>query len=386
MMRFNRNLIFLQKRIEDGTKGVVLEGSSRSGKTWSSIDNLILLDLADPGCEIVIVRETYNSFKTTLYSDFNRRLPQWEIKSPFEGVKELSSFWLPHRSKVSLMGADNPAKWHGAGSDYFFINEALDVPQYVFDQLEQRCRKFWWMDYNPKVTDHWIYNKVCRRPDVKRFKSTFRDNPDISDPERNKILSYDPGNPDNVKNGTADEYMWKVYGLGERAAMEGLIFPNVTWIDYFPDDIELISYGLDFGYTQDPTALIKVGRNGQNLFMQKLIYVPIDNANDLADTIKQVMPEGHFVYCDSADPGMISALRARKINAIIAKKYSGSIKDGIDILKRFKLHIVRDRDFRKEQENYKWRYIGGIALNEPEDKWNHLWDAARYACQVQFRT
>jgi len=179
--------------------------------------------------------------------------------------------------------------------------------------------------------------------------------------------------------------MWKVYGLGQRAAMEGLVFPNVTWLDRFPDNIEIVTYGLDFGYTQDPTALVKIGRNGMNLFLQKLIYVPIDNANLLTETIRQVAPDMRFVYCDSADPGMISALRARQINAVVAKKYPGSIMDGIDILKRFKLHSVRDRDFRKEQENYKYKSIGGIALNEPEDKFNHCWDATRYGVQQQFR-
>jgi len=383
MIRRNRNLNFLKDCEADGIRGAVLEGASRSGKTWSSIDFIIYLCARESKINIIIVRETYNSFKTTLYSDFNRRLPDAGFISPFEMSRDVSTFWL-FGNKISLMGADNPAKFHGAGSDYFFINEALDTPQNIFDQLEQRCRRFWWLDYNPKVTDHWIYNRVCNRPDVRVFKSTFDDNPKISPQERTKILSYEP-NTANQKAGTADGYMWKVYGLGERAAMEGLIFPNVTWIDDFPQDIELISYGLDFGYTQDPTALVRVGRNGMNLFIQKLIYVPIDNANDLADTIKQVMPETAFVYCDSADPGMIASLRVRKINALIAKKYSGSVKDGIDILKRFKLHLVRDKDLRKEQENYKYRYISGIALNEPEDKFNHCWDAARYATQSHFR-
>ena len=204
-MRFNPNLIFLEKRRNDGTRGAVLSGSSRSGKTFSGIDELILIDHSDPGSEIILLRETYNSFKTTLYSDFNRRLPQWEISSPFEGRNELSTFWLPNRSKVSLMGADNLAKFHGAGSDYFFVNEALDIPQSVFDQLEQRCRKFWWMDFNPKVTDHWIYDKICNRPDVRVFNSTFHDNPFITQMELNKILSYDPSNPDTVNNEEDDD-------------------------------------------------------------------------------------------------------------------------------------------------------------------------------------
>jgi len=189
-MPFNKNLKFLTQSLEAGARGAILEGASRSGKTFAGIDFLILLDHRFPKSDIIIVRETYNSFKTTLYSDFNRRLPQWLIPSPFEGVKEVSTFWLPRGSKVSLMGADNPAKYHGAGSDFFFINEAIDCPQTVFDQLEQRCRRFWWMDYNPKYTDHWIYNSVCRRPDVRFLRTTLLDATGVSKEEVDKIRGY----------------------------------------------------------------------------------------------------------------------------------------------------------------------------------------------------
>ena len=137
-MRFNRNLTFLVQQQKQNKRGVILEGSSRSGKTFAGLDFIWYIDEKYPGSEVIIVRETYNSFKTTLYSDINRRWPDWGEPSPFEGISERGIFWMPNRTKVSLMGADNPAKFHGAGSDFFFINEALDVPQSIFDQLEQR--------------------------------------------------------------------------------------------------------------------------------------------------------------------------------------------------------------------------------------------------------
>jgi PBSX family phage terminase large subunit len=377
MMNRNKNLDFLYKSYTDGLRGAVLEGASRSGKTFSGIDFVIWLCAANDGITINIIRETYNSFKTTLYDDFNRRLPQAGIPSPFVQTKNVSSFWI-FDCKVNLMGADNPAKFHGAGSDYFWINEALDVPQSIFDQLEQRCRRFWWMDYNPKVTDHWVYNKVCSRPDVKLFHSSFRDNPHISKAELSKILSYEP-TAANIKAGTADDYMWKVYGLGERAAPEGLIFQNVTWIDSFPENIEIINYGLDFGYTNSPTALCKVGRDGMNLYLEKIIYQPIDNSELLGQMMKATIGDCS-TWADSADPGMISDLRNRHALRVLAvKKFPGSIEYGINLLKRFKLHIVRDADFQREQANYRWRMVNGIKLNEPIDDFNHLWDAARYA-------
>jgi PBSX family phage terminase large subunit len=242
----NPNLKHLVKSYNEGKRGAVLEGSSRSGKTWSSVD-FIIFEASKPGVRHTfnIVKETYNSFKTTIYEDFNRRLPDFGIQSPFESAKEVSSFFL-FGSKINLMGADKSSTKHGVGSDFTWINESLDVGKPVFDQLEMRCRRFWWMDYNPKVTDHYVYNQVCNRDDVAFLKTTFLDNPFISKTEKDKILGYED-TPRNRANGTVDTYMWDVYGMGKRAARIGLIFPNITWIDRFPENVDHVVYGMDFG-------------------------------------------------------------------------------------------------------------------------------------------
>jgi len=258
----NPNLQYLHDNFRT-KRGVILSGSSRSGKTWSSVDFLIWLCTIETGITVNIIKESYNSFKTTLYDDFNRRLPDFGVASPFSQKQEVQSFRL-FGNKINLMGADNPSKFHGASCDYFYINEALDVQQDVFDQLEMRCRKFWWMDFNPKFTDHWIYDKIQSRDDVGYLSTTFHDNPNVSDAEKRKILSYEPTEA-NIRQGTADDYMWNVYGLGLRSAPEGLIFQHVTWIDKFPENIEKIYHGCDFGYTQDPTALVKMGETDPSL-------------------------------------------------------------------------------------------------------------------------
>jgi phage terminase large subunit len=385
-MKFNRNLVFLNQALKQGKRGAVLEGSSRSGKTYAGIDfTIAVLDNITPRCEIIYIRETYNSFKTTLYTDFNRRFPQWELTSPTEGRKDVSTFWLPQGSKVTMIGADDPAKFHGISCDYFFINEALDVQQSVFDQIEQRCRRFWWMDYNPKASDHWIYRSVCSRPDVAFLHTTFKDNPYITPQERAKLLSYDPSNPANIEAGTADDYMWAVYGEGRRSAPEGLVFPLVTYVDKMPDDVERYIYGLDFGYTNDPTALVRVGVNGMSIYLEKLLYYPFENSSSLAPFLLSIFGSNTHFWADSADPGMIADLRRMGLQCLAVRKFPGSIQFGIDILKRCKIHIVADQDFRREQENYKWREVNGIRLNEPIDKYNHLWDATRYACLSELR-
>lgn len=385
--QINKNFAFLvQSERDKSRRGAILEGSSRSGKTISSVDFIIYIgSRIGTGFTINCIKETYNSFKTTLYDDFNKRMGDFGIESPFERSKEVATFNMLG-NKVNLIGALNAegaSKAHGMSCDYMYLNEMLDIEKDFFDQAEMRCRKFWWGDYNPKVTDHWVFDKVIPRDDVGYLHSTFRDNPFISDIELAKILSYED-TPDNRRQGTVDVYKWKVYGLGIRAAMEGLIHPNVTWIDEYPEDIDEEAWGLDFGYTQDPSALVRCGVKGKNLFLKKYIYSPTPSPDVLAELLFKILPEYAVVWADSADPLMISDLKYHGLPVYGIKKFPGSINYGNNLVNKFNIHIVRDSDFRKEQENYKYREINGIKLNEPIDKFNHLWDATRYGVMGSF--
>lgn len=386
-VQINKNFAFLVKNhLNAGKRGVILEGSSRSGKTISSVDFIIYIgSRVGSGYTINCYKETYNSFKTTLYDDFNKRLLDFGISSPFERSKEVPTFNLLG-NKVNLIGADSmnqSSKAHGMSCDFAYYNEMLDISNDFFDQTEMRTRKFFWGDYNPKVTDHWVFNKVIPRDDVGFLHSTFNDNPFISDIERNKILSYEDTET-NRRQGTVDIYKWNVYGLGMRAAMEGLIFPNVTWINEFPDDCDEESWGLDFGYTNDPTALVRAGVKGKDLFLKKYLYIPTRTPDILGDLLDKRLPEDAVVWADSADPGMINDLKNQGFPIYAIKKFRGSINYGNSLVDKFNIHVVRDPDFRKEQENYKYKEINGIALNEPIDKFNHLWDATRYATMGSF--
>lgn len=366
----------------ESPKGAILEGSSRSQKTWCGIDFLIwLCSAVETQATFNIIKETYNSFKTTLYDDFNRHLPDFGISSPFAERQEVSSFRL-FGNKINLLGGDSETVHQGVSCDYFWINEALDVSQNVFDQAEMRCRKFWWVDYNPKFTDHWFYDRVCGRDDVSLLRSTYKDNPHISPAERAKIESYEP-NEKNVRQGTADDYKWNVYGLGLRSAPEGLVFQHVTWIDKFPDNCEKIFWGLDFGYTNSPSCLVKVGVIGTDLFAQKLFYTPTPSINELSPLVSKFCEKGTEIWCDpsgdSGGRGMIASLRRPpySFRAMSTNTFPGSILFGVSVLKKFKLHLVDDPDVRKEQGMYRYREINGIKLDEPEDDFNHFWDALR---------
>lgn len=404
-----------------GYRGAALEGSSRSGKTWSGVDIIIWLCLyyEPKGCTINIYRETYNEFKTTLYDDFKRRLDDYALPNPFHNAQEIKSFRIG-KSRIYFLGDGK----HGGGCDYAFFNEVMFISQSVFDQTEMRCRKFWWADYNPSVTDHWFFDKVLTRPDVAFLRTTYLDNKHISPQERNKILSYDPWlpgsyivknsivmcynkatkkvepvtstnqpppHPTNIQNGTADEFMHKVYGLGLRGAMKGVIFPYVEWIDKFPEDKSPI-YPNDFGFTTDPNALGKYAEDEYNIWIELLSYEPIETPEALASLLTElgIDPAKDIIPCDSSDKytgenkGTVEMVKGLKqqgfINAYKISK-TKSVMYWLNSMKTKKIHIVKNHLYKealKEQQNYRMREVNGIAINQPIDKFNHMWDMARY--------
>lgn len=370
----NKNFKALYNAYHTGKRGVVLEGSSRSGKTIASVDFQMYLASHEAAKLIVNnIRETYNSFKTTLFDDFDSRLTTAGLYSPFE-KKDVLSFNLLG-SKVNFIGADKVSKAHGMGSDFSFFNEAVEgIEKSFFNHVEQRCRRFWWMDYNPSVSDHWIFD-LEKRPDVLFVRTTFLDNPFIPKHQKAKILSYDPGNHENVTNGTADDYMWKVYGLGLRASPEGLVYPKVTWVDELPDDYETEFYGVDWGYTIDPTCVVQIRVSGRNLYAKVLTYTPIESDDDCIAVFEKINPRGMY-WADSENLTRIAYLRRAGFD--IFPTISKKIKEGISTVKNYNIHLVRNVDAKKEADTYKWRSINGIQLNEPVDKHNHMWDAIRY--------
>lgn len=397
-----------------GFRGVVLEGSSRSGKTWAGIDIIIwLCTQVEESCTINIYRETYNEFKTTLYDDFKRRLDDFDLDNPFHRAKEIRSFKI-RENTIYFLGDGK----HGGGCDYAFYNEAMFLDNSVFDQSEMRCRKFWWMDYNPSFTDHWVFDKVTPRSDVGFIRTTFLDNPFISTQEKNKILSYNPweigsyevkndaiyynNEPVNEKNqppinvynhnnGTADEFMWKVYGLGLRGAMKGVIYEQLEWIDSFPENEPYI-YANDFGYTNDPNVLIRYAEDENNIYAECLTYQSIPTPEELAETFEALRVEKFLpIACDSSDKislekhgtvEMVRGLRSLGYREAFKISKRKSKLFWINSIKSKKLHVVKNHLWKKvktERENYIFKEINGVFINRPIDGYDHFFDALKYA-------
>jgi phage terminase large subunit len=380
-------------------QGFVLEGSSGSGKTWDVLHFIILYCQHNRGRNkrALIFREKYSDCRETVLEDFLTILKRLNIYQEQYHQRSHPQRYNLWGNTIRFAGLDNMGS-HGKRNDLSYGNEAMEINKQAFQQINQRTNELFALDYNPSSTDHWIYTHVIPRKDTKYIRSTLLENPFLPIGQRHEILNYEPTHPEdrhlpedqrrphpiNIQQGTADDYMWNVYGLGLRSAPEGLIFQHVTWIDTFPTNIEKIYWGSDVGYTNSPSTLVKMGVHGNNIYLEKIHHGPTPSSNEYIPIIRHHAPT-ETVWADSAEPGYISDARKAGLRVLAVNKFPGSIKYGISLLKKFKIHIVDCPEWRREQSNYKYREINGIRLDEPIDDFNHLWDASRYAAISNLR-
>lgn len=366
----------------------LLEGGSRSSKTWSTWQHIILKcqDAAynKKFLKGTICRKKLTWLKATLLPDFKeimRKYNYWD-DSCYHKTDQIYNLW---GNEIAFCGLDEPQKLHGRKQDFFWINEANESNSDDFDQLDMRTEQFGILDYNPSFTQHELIDKLRMNPDVNYIHSTMLDNPFLNQNIRNKILSYEPTESNYLK-GTADVNKWKIYGLGVRANIEGLIFDAVTYIDKFPA-LSQRYIGLDFGFTNDVTAVCEVGRQDGKLYARELIYklgmTNIEISKELAAV--GIDKKKDIIVADSAELKSIAELRLLGWNVIEADKGSGSVNIGIDILKSYPIVLdAYSYNFKREQENYTWMRDkrNGQFMNKPVDNFNHLWDAFRYVAQT----
>lgn len=372
-----KNFKFLKDNHET-TRGLLLEGGSRSGKTTDCCQFLIYYCLNNTGKVITVGRDTLTTLRATLLLDFKQVLKWWGCSESVVGVN-------PHieinNNLIRFIGTnDDLMKTHGLTQDVFWLNEAMNISKDTIDQLEQRTSDFFILDYNPSAKKHHIYD-MDKRDDVRLLKTTVLDNAFVPEQARKKILSYEP-TPQNIEMGTADEFKWEVYGLGKRTSLDGIIFQHYQTFDIKPTEYDLKIYGLDFGYSQDPTAVVECIISGNNLYLTELLY---ENGLLNSDIVNKLdLDNDCYIVCDSAEPKSIDELRLSGLNAVRAKKGRDSINWGINKIKSYKVHInSNSKNLLNEFDSYKWamdRY--NTIKNVPEDKNNHLIDATRYALSL----
>jgi phage terminase large subunit len=384
------------------TRVIVNEGSARSTKTYSICQYLIMrcVDLPAPAVrlKLTIARKKLTWLKATAMVDFYDILKNnFHLYNPDNENKTDCTYNL-NGCEVAFIGLDEAQKVHGRKQDIVWINEAIEMDEAEYTQLAIRTVDKIILDYNPSMEQHWIYDKVIPRDDCTFIKSTYKDNSFLAPAIKAEIERLEP-TPENIKQGTADETSWKIYGLGERAAHKGLIFTKVDIVKDLPPKSEWKKhfYGQDFGFTNDPSVLVQIVLAHGELYFDQIFYerglTNIKNAeNPGQKSIQQRYEEKQIeknvhIWADKAEPKSIQDLAGCGYHINGADKGPDSIKAGIDLMLRYKCHLTeRSIDAIKEKNNYKWKIdSSGNPTNDPIDLWNHFWDATRYGCFMELR-
>jgi len=379
----------------DDYRFIVMEGGSRSSKTYSLLQKIILECIKTPKpLRVAIVRSTLAKLKTSLFPDFESILRDdfkiWDRHS----LNKSDWTYELNGSVITFVGLDNEAgleKAHGMKTDICFFNECPEISFEIVWHIMTRNPGKIVFDLNPNIgEEHWVYSRILTLPDSISFTSTFEDNPYLEESIKKLIRSTEP-TPENIARGTVDEAYWKVYGLGIRAQVEGLVFPDFEIASNMPETIEKECFGMDFGFSVDPTTLIRVVLCDGCLYYDELIYetglTNIVNPHNKEQNaiekrlIELKIPRAIPIYADSAEPKSITDLCNAKFNVIPVVKGAGSIHDGIMTMKRYKIYVTaRSTHLIEEFKNYKWHIErSGKPTNKPVDKWNHCIDGARYA-------
>jgi phage terminase large subunit len=374
-------------------KYIINSGSSRSSKTFSILQIFWLIAWSKPRIKLSVFRNTKKDCKDTILQDMLKYYPTLPNYNLISFNKTESVFSFPNGSAINIEGTDDELKVHGFHSDYLWFNEFYKMPKSTFDQLDMRCSNNVFMDYNP-VGKLWS-DDLIKQDNAILIHSTFRDNPFCPEEQKKKILSYDPSNPYNIEQGTADNYMWQVYGLGLKAEKPNRIFKGWKPIEAnMFDTIPYQSYyATDFGLSA-PTANLEFKFDGdKSFFFRERLYKPM---NEMKGTLVEELEnigtdKTKENICDSGNE--INQSESRKLknaghNVIPAKKGAGSISAGIETMQKCIIYYTKDSiNLENEYENYSWRIYNGMQMDEPEqNNEDHLLDCARMGVSWYVRT
>lgn len=353
-----------KKALDEGWPIIVNEGGSRSGKTYSTVQNLIIISSTTPNIRISICSHSLPHLKRGAYRDFETIMKGWGIWNDLCFSYTDFVYKFENGSYIELFGLEDPAKAHGPGRDYLFINEANLVSKALFDQLAMRTTGQIILDLNPSEFNSWVY-KIADDPRNKRIHSTYRNN--LSNLSRNQI---------DIIEGyklLPDDFMWKVYGLGLRGASKETIY--TFWKEDRGPGKGDIFYGLDFGYVH-PCAMVKVELYEGVCYVEEILYRSGMTLTEIATFIKDLNIGRTPVYADAAEPKSIEEIYRYGVNVKPAVK---DVWAGILTVKS-KMLYLSGKNLVSEIGSYKWKKDKDDNIIEEPVKINDdLMDAMRYA-------
>ncbi len=364
----NTNIV-CEHLLETDKKIIVEQGGTRSGKTYNILIWLIFYYCPDnKNKTITICRKTFPSLRASVMRDFIDILRGYGMYRE-ESHNKSSSEYILYGNLIEFISLDQPQKVRGRKRDLLFINEANELYWEDWQQLLFRTKERVILDYNPSDEYHWIYDKVIPRDDCAFFKTTYLDNPFLGESIKQEI--------ERLKE--TDEQYWQIYGLGIKGITKSTIFRYLE-VTEIPEQAKFLSYGMDFGYTNDPTTLIGIWIDDHNLYAKEYLYRTLMTTTDINNFLREMDINRELIWADSAEVRLIDELRRMGWNIRPSIKGRDSINAGIDLLKRYKIHLTKDSNNAiQEFRNYKWQEDrSGKMINKPIDNNNHLVDALRY--------
>ena len=361
--RGTKKILKLTKRI----RGVA--GGTGASKTISIL--LWLIDYAQTHKNelISVVSESFPHLKRGAMRDFLNIMETHKYFKPDKWNKTDYTYTFETGSRIEFFSADQPGKVRGPRRDILFINEANNIPYETFTQLEVRTNKIIWLDWNP-VAEFWFYTEVKDKDDVDFLILTYKDNEAL---DKNIVRA--------IESRKGNKNWWRVYGLGLLGEAEGRIYTDWKTIDEIPHEAKLKRYGLDFGYTNDPTAIVAIYYYNGGFILDEIMYKKGLSNRQIADVL--LNQEDALVIADSAEPKSIDEIASYGVPVIGSQKGRGSVLQGIQYVQEQRISVTkRSLNLLKEYRNYLWLTDKeGKIINEPSPIFNHLMDAVRYGME-----
>lgn len=360
----------LDKRIR------AVQGGTSAGKTIGILQNLIDLSVRDEKPRVTsIVSESFPHLKRGVIRDFLSIMQTHNAFKDSQWNKTDYVYTFYTGSKIEFFSADQPGKVRGPRRDRLFINEANNIPFETFEQLEVRTSQFIFIDWNP-TTEFWFYDHVLNgRDDVDYIILTYKDNE-----------ALDPAIVASIEQRMNRRGWWKVYGEGLLGEVEGKIYKDWQIIDEVPHEARLERYGLDFGYTNDPTAIVAIYYYNGGYIVDEIACMTGMSNRQIADTLLNCERKA-LVIADSAEPKSIDEIRGYGVNIMGVEKKKGETKS--DTFVHWSIGLVQNQRMSmtkqsinviKGYRNYLWEVDkDGKILNEPNHNFSDTMDAVRYA-------
>ena len=349
----------------------IIQGGTSASKTYSILAVLINKAVTIPSLEISVVAETIPHLRRGALKDFIKILKWTNRYNENQFNKSLLTYEFKNGSVIEFFSADDSSKLRGARRDILYINECNNVTFDSYNELAIRTRKEVYLDFNP-ANEFWVHTELKNEPDSDFLILTYKDNEALDQ----SIIDQIEKNKEKAKTSTYWANWWKVYGEGQLGMLEGVVFSNWKQIDTIPKEAKLLGIGLDFGYTNDPTAIIEIyNYNGQRI-VNELAY----QTGLLNSEIAKLLPKHVPVYADSSEPKSIDEIKRYGITIKGVTKGKDSINYGIDVIQRNEYLVTANSgNLIKELRSYVWDTDKqGKRLNKPINFNDHAIDAFRY--------